>query len=74
MITGRELILYILENKLEDKPIVLDGGFLNLMTVEQAAVKAGTGVETVLAGIALGLFRGVKIGNQIYILPQRINQ
>jgi hypothetical protein len=74
MITGRELILYILENKLEDTPIVLDGGFLNLMTVEQAAVKAGTGVETVLAGITLGLFRGVKIGNQIYILPQRSNQ
>lgn len=71
MITGRELILYILENKLEDKPVVLDGGFLNLMTVEQAAVKAGVGVETVLAGIALGVFRGISVGKQIYILPKK---
>lgn len=71
MITGRELILYILENKLEDEPIILDGGFLDLLTVEQAAVKAGVGVETIYAGVALGLFRGVKIGNQLYILPKK---
>ena len=32
--TGRDLIIYILENELEDKPVVLDGGFLDLLTVE----------------------------------------
>ena len=71
MITGRDLILYILENKLEDSPVVLDGGFLNLMTVEQTAVQAGVGVETVLAGVALGLFKSIKVGKQIYILPEK---
>ena len=71
MITGRELILYILENKLEDSPVILDGGFLNLITVEQAAVEAKVGVETVLAGVALGMLRSIKVGKQIYILPKK---
>jgi hypothetical protein len=71
MITGRELILYILENKLEDEPVVLDGGFLNLITVEQAAVESKVGVETILAGITLGMFKSIKVGKQIYILPKK---
>ena len=35
--TGRELIVYILQNHLEDEPIVNDGKILGLLTVEEAA-------------------------------------
>ena len=39
MMTGRELILYILENGLENEPVIKNGTFVGFMTVTQAAEK-----------------------------------
>lgn len=46
---GRDLILYILKNNLEDAPVYKDGTFIGFMPVSDAAVKLGVGSATVLA-------------------------
>lgn len=65
--TGRDLIIYILQNDLEDEPIFEDGKLLGFMTVAQAAMKFEVGVSTVLTWVSLGWLPGIKIGSTIYI-------
>lgn len=65
--TGRELIVYILQNHLEDKPVLEDGKFVGFLSVDDAAVKFNVGPSTVKTWIALGLMTGVKVGDVIYI-------
>lgn len=65
--TGRDLIVYILQNKLEDEPVFKDGAFLGLMTIEQAAVKLGVGKGTVYAWAALDMIPCIVVGNEEYI-------
>lgn len=67
--TGRDLIIYILENHLENEPVFLDKGFLNLLSEEDAAVKLNVGQATIKAWLELGMIKGVKVGESIYILP-----
>lgn len=66
--TGRELILYILENKLEDEIVIKDGIFIWLMDENEAAVKFNVGVPTVRAWYATGMASGTKIGEHLYFL------
>lgn len=66
--TGRDLIVYILTNGLENEPIVKDGSFIGFMTVEKYAVEKEVGVETVLAWIKLNTIKSVEVGNTTYIL------
>lgn len=64
--TGKELILYILQNNLEDT-IVLNGGvFIGFMTEEEVAVKFGVGIATVRAWYDCKAIAGTKIGDSIY--------
>lgn len=64
--TGKELILYILQNNLEDV-IVLDGcSFVGLMTEEEAAVKFDVGVATVRAWYVCKMLEGTRIGDSLY--------
>ena len=65
--TGRELIIYILQNGLEDKPIFENGELLGFMNVQQTALKFGVGEYTVRTWYDLGMIQGVKIGTDIYI-------
>lgn len=65
--TGRELILYILQNNLEEHPVFEDGKLLGFMNVEEAAVKFGVGTATVKLWYELGVLPGFKIGEEIYI-------
>ena len=65
--TGRDLILYILNNNLDNAPVVDNGRFLMFSTVDEAAVRLGVGSSTVRAWIKLGLLPHVKLGNEIYI-------
>lgn len=65
--TGRELIIYILQNGLEDENIFKDGLFAGFLTVEEAAVKLGTGIGTIKAWYDLGMIDGLTIGEEIYI-------
>ena len=64
--TGKELILYILQNNLEDT-IVLDGGFfIGFMTEEEAALKFGVGTATIRAWYQCRALQGTKIGDSLY--------
>ena len=65
--TGRDLIIYILQNNLEDVQIFEDGKLPGYMTVEETAVKMKTGVETVKLLYRMKKLRGIEIGNTIYI-------
>lgn len=65
--TGRDLILYILQNNLEDEPVFKDGKILGFMNVEEAAVKYEVGVATVKLWFRLGMLPAIVIGEEIYI-------
>lgn len=67
--TGRELIIYILANGLEDEPMYIDKESLKFLSVEEAAVKFGVGSATVKTWFQLGVIEGFKIGDRIYISP-----
>lgn len=65
--TGRELIIFILENNLEDVSI-FDGDTLpGLMTLDEAAVKWHSGRNTLKALFEMGKIPGVIIDEKIYI-------
>lgn len=64
---GRDLIIYIIENKLEDQEIFQNGKLLGFMTPAEAAVKYSVGVETVKVWCEFGVIKHIKIGDQIYI-------
>ena len=66
--TGKELILYILENNLENEDIVKDGVFIWLMSEEEAAVKFNVGMATIKAWYACGTISGIKMGDNLYFL------
>lgn len=66
--TGKELILYILQNNLENEVVVKDGVFIWLMTEEEAAVKFGVGLAQIRAWYVCGMLNGTKIGDHLYFL------
>lgn len=72
--TGRELIIYILENKLEDEPIFINSKLLGFLTIDEAALKYNVGPETVRLWIALKMIPGIKIGEQFYIPANIVKQ
>ena len=64
---GRDLIIYILDNHLEDEPIFQDGTFVGFISEGEAAVKFGVGVATIRVWVNNDMLPGVRIGEQIYI-------
>lgn len=68
--TGRDLIIYILRNGLENEPVCRDGKFLGLLTIDEAAVKLNVGVETVKTWCDsnVNVLEHIVVGDQIYIL------
>lgn len=65
--TGRELILYILENHLEEEEIFKDDKITGLQTVSEAAQRFEVGRETVHSWIKLGYLDSVIIFGKIFI-------
>lgn len=65
--TGRDLIIYILQNGLEDEPVYKDGSVLGFMTIAEAASKFKVGTATVQLWCRCGALDSVLIGNQTYI-------
>ena len=65
--TGRDLIIYILKNGLEDEPVFKDGKFVGFMSTEEAAVKMGTGVATIYALAQQRMIEFVRVNSGIYI-------
>ena len=66
--TGRDLILFILENKLEDESVIKDGVFMWLMSEDEVAAKFGTGVSTIRVYNTLGMLDGIQIKDKLYFL------
>lgn len=65
--TGRDLIMFILENRLEDLTIFEDGNIPGYMTIGQAAEKWNVGEATVSTWIELGKIHAITVGNEDYI-------
>lgn len=65
--TGRDLIIYIMTNGLEDEPVFKDGKLLGFLTVEEVAAKMSVGVATVNAWLLQQRLCHIRIENQIYI-------
>lgn len=65
--TGKELIIYILENDLEDEEIFADGKPTGFMTVGEVAMEFNVGAATVLTWLNLGYLDCIVLGDMIYI-------
>ena len=65
--TGRELIIYILENNLEDEVIFKNGTIIGFVSLQEAAVKFGVGTSTVATWVKLNMINHIFIGDAIYI-------
>ena len=65
--TGRDLIVYILTNSLEDELIFEDGKFIGHITVGEAAVKMDVGISTVHTFIDQNLIDCIIIGETVFI-------
>lgn len=66
--TGKELILYILQNNLENTVVLEDGFFIGFMTEEEAAAKFNVGVATIRAWYYCKRLKGTQIGDSLYFL------
>lgn len=64
--TGRDLIVYILKNELEDEMLIKDGIFLGMRTEKDIAVMFDVGIATVKAWYKEGILPGIKIGDTIF--------
>lgn len=64
--TGKELILYILQNNLEDTMVFKDGAFLDMMSWDDAAAKYRVGPATVKVWYERGLLPGLRFGDTVF--------
>jgi hypothetical protein len=67
MMTGRDLIIYILQNGLENEPVYDDGKILGFMNEMEAAIKFNVSTATIQAWVSLNKLDGIRIGNALYI-------
>lgn len=65
--TGRELIIYILKNGLEDEPVFKDGKFIGFITAFEAAEKMNVGSATVYTLLARKQLEGVVVTDNVFI-------
>ena len=65
--TGREMIIFILENHLEDQEIIQDGKLVGFLTVEEVAIKFEVGVETARVWADRGIIDSVMLNGEFYI-------
>ena len=61
--TGRDLIIYILQNNLEDEVVLKDGFFAGFMDENEAAAKFGVGAFTIMAWYSIGALDGIQVKN-----------
>lgn len=70
--TGRDLIIYIMQNELEDKPVFKDGQFIGMMSIDDVATLYNVGPATVKAWLDVGLLKGCTVKEGVYILPTEL--
>ena len=67
--TGRELIIYILENHLEDEPVFQNGTFVGYVSDVKFAEMLGVGVATVRAWIMMGRIKDATMNGDAMFVP-----
>lgn len=72
--TGRELILYILSNGLEDEEVFKDGKFIGFLTAGEAAAKMNVGVATIYVLVSQKKLDGVLIGDTLFVPANAIRK
>ena len=70
---GRELIIYILENGLENEDVTSAEFLRFLPTIEKVAVMFNVGVATVRVWIENGKLDAFEINEQVYITTNSLN-
>ena len=71
--TGRQLIMYILQHDLEDKDVIQDGVFVGFMTRIEAAEKFDVGIATIQAWLNEGWLDGYRL-DEVVIIPKNANK
>ena len=66
--TGKELILSILQNGLENEEVLNNGNFVGFISEEEAAEKFNVDVSTVKLWRKLGLIKGIRLGDSEFFL------
>ena len=66
--TGKDLIIYILQNNLENEEVIKDHKVVGLISAEEAAAKFNVGYYTVLTWYARGMLNGITIGKSLFFL------
>lgn len=69
--TGKELIIYILENNLENVEIFDDNLNFIFMSIEEAAVQFECGPSTIVTLIKLGRLNAITIDGKYYIFRKK---
>ena len=64
--TGKDLIIFILQNNLENVELFDNGKFIAFMTEEEAAAKFDVGVATIRVWYAIGALSGITIGDTVF--------
>lgn len=67
--TGRDLIVYILNNHLEDSEVSNDGRLFDFLTIEEAAKKFNVTTTTIEVWLRLGTLSHIKLGESLYLIP-----
>lgn len=67
MVTGRDLIIYILRHGLEDEPVFEDGKFAGFLTEGEYAAIKDVGISTVRTLADMGLVDSVHVKEGNYI-------
>lgn len=65
--TGRDLIVYIMENRLEDQEIIEDGRIIGFVTPDEAATQMNVGTATIYVWIWQKRLPAVRVGDRFYI-------
>lgn len=68
--TGKDLIIYILKNNLENESVFKDGRVLGFMTVSEAAVKMEVGIPTIYTWILQDQIEYIRIGETYFVLDK----
>lgn len=61
--TWRELIVYVLQNNLEDKPVFENGKISGFMTISEAATNFEVGEETIKVWLNREYLNYIEIGD-----------
>lgn len=65
--TWKEMIVYVLQNNLEDKEVFENGKINGFMTIPEAATKLEVGEATIKIWLELGYLEQIKVGETIFI-------